>query len=287
MKVSLSGRRELLIVGIIGIICTLLSVYLIYDHIKDEDASFCDVGSHISCSKVRRSSFSELFNVPIAVFGFLFNVITSLMALVAIQISIKQLPYYIGYLFYWNLFGCAFIFYLICAEIYLGALCPFCTVLHVFQLISMYVMFKLYNSKKAMPALFDVMWEMKTWIICIGIINLVPLVYFNVTPQFGIDDAPTITNPEFARCITHSGWIFYGKVGCGWCGKQKELFGSTLDKIVFVDCGTAQEDCKALNIEAYPTWIRFNEEGDEINRWKGYVSVDTWEILSDCRNAHK
>lgn len=272
------------IISGIGILSMFLSLYLIYDHIKDEDSSFCDVGSYISCSKVRRSIFSELFNVPIAVFGLLFNLITTTVALITIQIPPKQVVNYIGFLFYLNIFGVTFIFYLISAEIYLGALCPFCTILHVLQMITMWLSYKLYNSQKSMPSFCHVLWNMKEWFILIGFVNLIPLLYFNSNLEMMNFDKTVILNPEFSQCITHSGWIFYGLSGCGWCSKQKELFGDTLDHIVFIDCKVASEDCKTLHIDGYPTWIQFDDYGTEINRWKGFVSLETWEILSDCRN---
>lgn len=285
--VSSSGRKELFIVSVIGIFGVILSVYLIYDHIKDDDASFCDMGSHISCSKVRRSSFSEILNVPIAVFGLLYNIVTVLVGLVGIQMTIKKMVYYIGFLYYWNIFGVGFIFYLIGAEIYLGALCPFCTVLHIFQMISMWFAYSVRKSKRNMPNLFEIVDHMKVWIICIGIVNLLPILLFNFDPTFFVgEEEPIITNPKFAQCITSAGWQFFGVAGCGWCGKQKTLFGDTLQFIEFFDCSLIREDCVDLEIDAYPTWIQFDDHGEEINRRKGFISVESWENLTECRRPY-
>ena len=264
--VSSSGKKELLVMSIIGFVCMFLSVYLIYDHIKDEDASFCDVGSHISCSKVRRSSFSELFGVPIAVFGLLYHIASILVSLSAIQLKGKQENMYIAFLFYWNVFGVAFIVYLVCAEIYLGAMCPFCTVLHIFQMISMWIIWKVYDSKSSMPTLMEVCWEMRWWIVCIGIFNCIPMLYFNVSPVFSeIQKDAVVMNEAFSTCITHSGWRFYGLKACGWCAKQKALFGDTLSRIMFIDCGEQRDTCEVLDITGYPTWIQFDDDGVEIN----------------------
>lgn len=280
------NKNHFCIISTIGVLCMFVSLYLIYDHFKDEDSSFCDVGAHISCSKVRRSIFSELFNVPIAIFGLLFNFIITIISLIAMQIPPKQssnINNYIGFIFYLNTFGVVFIFYLISAEVYLGALCPFCTVLHILQFISMWFAYKLYNSQKNMPSIFDVFWNMKGWIILFCLINFIPLVYFNMSETVSSDEV-IVLNPDFSQCITHSGWRFYGLSGCGWCAKQKELFGETMDKIVFIDCKVASEDCDLLEVDGYPTWIQFNDDGEEINRWKGFVSLETWDILTNCKN---
>mmetsp|Transcript_17535 Transcript_17535/g.29839 ORF Transcript_17535/g.29839 Transcript_17535/m.29839 type:complete len:292 (-) Transcript_17535:58-933(-) len=285
--VSSSGRKELLILSFIGFLCMFVSIYLVYDHIKDEEASFCDVGSHISCSKVRRSIFSELFNVPIAIFGLLFHIFLILVSLVGIQMSGKQLKCYIAFIFYMNVFGVAFIVYLVCAEIYLSALCPFCTVLHIAQLISMYIIWKVYNSYSSMPSLSEVLWELRIWILFFGCINFIPIVYFNVTIDLSVEDEVVVLNEEFATCLTHSGWRFYGLANCGWCAKQKGLFGRTMKRIIFIDCAENKDVCKEKQVDAYPTWIKFDEDGNETNRWKGFVSLETWDILEDCPDPLK
>src|SRR5690554_5314703 len=52
----------------LGLIGLATSVYLVKDHFEAQK-SICDLGNHFSCSVVNRSSYSELFNVPVAVFG--------------------------------------------------------------------------------------------------------------------------------------------------------------------------------------------------------------------------
>jgi len=288
---SVRDKKGLFVIAGLGVVCIFLSIYLTYDHIKDEDASFCDVGSHISCSRVRRSVFSEILNVPIAVFGLSFNIVTVLGALLGIQLPPRQATLYIAALFFWNIIGVIFVFYLVAAEIYLGALCPFCTVVHICQLVSMWIIYKIYTRQQSQPGLMTVLWEMKGWLVLIVCLNSVPLVFFN-SSLLGVSGLPgnenPISNEKFSECITHSGWRFYGKSGCGWCNKQKELFGGTLNRIVFLDCAEdAKESCDQLEVNAFPTWIQFDDDGKEINRMKGYVSAETWEVVTECQFPYK
>ena len=115
------------------------------------------------------------------------------------------------------------------------------------------------------------------------------MIYFNVPGvNLGtIGNEPPITNEDFSECITNQGWIFYGLIGCGWCDKQKALFGSTLDKIKFVDCGTERELCQSIGIDGFPTWVKTDENNTEIDRWKGYCSTETWMIITTCINPYK
>jgi uncharacterized membrane protein len=285
-----SNLRTLFHISLLGILGVLVSIYLVYDHIKDDESSFCDVGQHISCSKVRRSVFSEIFKVPIAVFGLFFNIVTVLGALLGIQSDSNTAIFYITSLFFWNVMGTAFVFYLIFAEIYLQALCPFCTVLHISQMLVIWLIWKVYSSLKNAPSLFETLWAMKHWVIIIGIVNFVPLVYFNSSfaADYGtIGQEPPVTNEEFASCITHFGWRFYGLAGCGYCEKQKLLFGKTIGRIIFTDCSAQRDGCQELDIDGYPTWIRFDETGLELDRWKGYASLETWmKVLTDCKKPY-
>jgi len=65
----------------------------------------------------------------------------------------------------------------------------------------------------------------------------------------------SVSTPEFAECISDSGAVFYGTTWCSHCNSQKALFGSTIDKIEFVDCDLSRELCSLAGVSAYPTWV--------------------------------
>lgn len=283
-----SPLRPLLYVSLLGLLGILVSLYLVYDHLSDDDSSFCDIGSHISCSKVRRSAFSEILGVPVAFLGVLFNLVVTLGALRAIQTDTPASQFYVSALFYWNIIGTASVFYLISAEIYLQAMCPFCTIVHVCQLLSLYFIWQVFDSTPNPPSIQETLLALKEWVIVIFFIGLIFLFVSNSSFGFNetVGQEPPITNESFSQCITESGWRFYGLNGCSWCEKQKLLFGKTLSKIVFVDCLTNKETCQKVEIDGYPTWIRFSDDGTELDRWKGYSSVETWQLITTCKKPY-
>ncbi|MBI2551592.1 hypothetical protein HYV73_04635 [Candidatus Uhrbacteria bacterium] len=74
-------------------------------------------------------------------------------------------------------------------------------------------------------------------------------------------DQATAKYDSFAQCLTDKGAKMYGAWWCSHCEAQKRLFGSSFDKIDYVECSpggarsfTAQV-CKDAGIEGTPTWV--------------------------------
>ena len=87
---------------------------------------------------------------------------------------------------------------------------------------------------------------------------------------------------EFASCLTENGAVFYGTEWCGYCGKQKEMFGETFEEITYVDCGANPEACQEAGIEAYPTWVINGE------KHTGMKSLAALSSLTGCEeSAHQ
>lgn len=66
-------------------------------------------------------------------------------------------------------------------------------------------------------------------------------------------------NDALASCLTEKGVKMYGAYWCPHCANQKEMFGSSFEKIDYVECslpnrGGQTEICIEKNIESYPTW---------------------------------
>lgn len=59
----------------------------------------------------------------------------------------------------------------------------------------------------------------------------------------------------FADCLTESGAKMYGTDWCPHCKNQKKLFGSSFDKVDYINCERNQKKCKEAGIKGYPTWI--------------------------------
>lgn len=88
----------------------------------------------------------------------------------------------------------------------------------------------------------------------------------------------TVNYDSFATCLGEKGVTFYGAFWCPHCQNQKKLFGSSVDKLPYVECsapdGKAQlQECTDKKIISYPTW-----EFADGSRLKGEQSL---KILSE------
>eukprot|EP01096_Ripella_sp_DP13-Kostka_P010708 TRINITY_DN4266_c3_g1_i3.p1 TRINITY_DN4266_c3_g1~~TRINITY_DN4266_c3_g1_i3.p1 ORF type:complete len:300 (-),score=131.88 TRINITY_DN4266_c3_g1_i3:153-1052(-) len=273
---------------ILSLIATGLSIYLLYDHVQDEDHSFCDIGELVSCRKVRRSQYSELFGVPVAAFGILYNVIMVglLTAVLTVQGDLNYTARLIYAIFHLQLTGIAFVFYLILAEIAIGAICPYCTFVHIIQVISLFLSWKVYGALRNKPSLVDALLGLKSWIVIAALLGLTTILFFNIpssSPGLDINGFPTPTSTsmvEFAKCLSEKGWKMIGRTGCSWCEREKALFGESFSLIDFVDCVVV--DCEAYKVTGYPTWVLNDPAGEEIKRWNGFATLENLSVLTEC-----
>lgn len=72
---------------------------------------------------------------------------------------------------------------------------------------------------------------------------------------------PTVSpaTVSFAQCLTDKGATMYGAWWCPHCQAQKKLFGTSFEKVKYVECATPDgngqtQACKDAKIEGYPTW---------------------------------
>ncbi len=87
---------------------------------------------------------------------------------------------------------------------------------------------------------------------------------------------------EFAKCLSDSGAKMFGAYWCPHCQNQKKLFGSSADKIPYIECDPRGNDanpslCEENNINGYPTWIFGNGE-----RKEGEVTLQELSFRSGC-----
>ena len=95
----------------------------------------------------------------------------------------------------------------------------------------------------------------KTYIIVGVIIAIVVLVYASQS-VFGKEGK----YDGFAKCLTEKGATFYGTEWCPHCKNQKQLFGSSMKYVNYVDCDKKADICLREGIKAYPTWKIPGEE---------------------------
>lgn len=78
----LSRGDALLLVVVLAAFGVVDSAYLTYEWYAAESASWCDIGSYFSCTRVRESPFSAVGGVPTAMVGVLgFGVLAALAGL--------------------------------------------------------------------------------------------------------------------------------------------------------------------------------------------------------------
>ena len=159
------------IILVLSLIGFLTSLYLVNNHYADPAKGVgCDLGEHVSCSLVNTSKYSEIFNVPVALFGAIWFLFLFLMAR-----SIKKKPETSNLMLLWCFLGLLFIIYMIIAEIILNALCPFCTIVHVLIIIAFILSIKLADTKDIFKKLSinipAILMKSKKWIVAIIILN--------------------------------------------------------------------------------------------------------------------
>ena len=85
-------------------------------------------------------------------------------------------------------------------------------------------------------------------------------------------------SPEsLAKCLRDSGAKFYGSVNCGYCKKQKAMFGNAASDLPYIECTENQKACQDAGVTGYPTWVF--KDG---TKKSGAVPLETLKQLSGC-----
>jgi uncharacterized membrane protein len=258
------------VIFIISLLGLITSLYLVNEHYAT-DSSACDFSETVSCSLVNSSIFSEILNVPVAIMGAIWFIFLALIA----WNSLKSKDY-VWLLLAWNLLGLLSVVYLVIAEIILKALCPFCTVVHVLVLISLVLSYLMYKNAKKPEINLK---KLKNFIALVILINLIPLVAFNI--DFSKED-----HTEVAKCITEKGVNMYGSFRCGVCAKTRTMFGEAFEHINEIECHPQGENaqtelCLEKGIDKTPTWI-LEPNGVEKDRRIGFMSVNELAVFAGC-----
>ena len=70
------------------------------------------------------------------------------------------------------------------------------------------------------------------------------------------ESAKSDGSPEsLAKCLKASGAKFYGSISCGYCTKQKAMFGNAASDLPYIECTQNQKACQDAGITGYPTWV--------------------------------
>ncbi len=178
-------------------------------------------------------------------------------------------------IFVWCIAGVGFVAYLVYAEWVLHTICPFCTIIHVLNVIAMYFSTRLYRLQVHKPLPFTVVCELKGWVAVWAVVFLLPLVAFNIQRE-------EFPRELLDRCLYEKHAAMFGAPTCGFCQQQKRLLGDTMDMVKFIDCSAdGKEQCEASSVVTYPTWV-LRRDGAEVKRHSGVLTVSKLFEFYEC-----
>lgn len=131
-----------------GITMVVLSLYLTVHYFsvrfptEISKGSLCDINSFLNCDAATLSPFSNIFGVPISVFG----MIAGLLVLVGYLFNNRKAEATNAFVITINFIGCVVLF--IYSLVILGSLCPFCTLYYIASGAAFFIYFKYSDLRK-------------------------------------------------------------------------------------------------------------------------------------------
>ncbi len=113
----------------LGVVGLGLAIYLTYEHYSTEASFYCPAGTVLNCEKVTESSYSTFLGVPVALAGLFYFVVAIPLFLPAAWRSINPVVQRARWA--WVAVGMVSVFWLIYGELDVGAICLYCTGVHV------------------------------------------------------------------------------------------------------------------------------------------------------------
>jgi uncharacterized membrane protein/glutaredoxin len=254
---------------VLALLGMAVSAYLTYSSWQGKLVAGCAVGS--GCDVVLSSRWSTLFGMPTSFWGFLTY---ALLAAIAWN---KRAAAQWKWAWIVSLFGLLYSLYLTSISLFvLKAACPYClTSVGLMTLIFITVTFQRPTS---LPGFSWGPWLAKS---VGGALVVILALHLHYAGYLGKAEGPE--DPWIQGLAQHLSKIdakFYGASWCPHCADQKEMFGSSVKRLPYVECSPAgssapQADvCKEKNIQSYPTWIINGE------RYTGVQPLDSLAQIS-------
>ncbi|EGC37723.1 hypothetical protein DICPUDRAFT_149647 [Dictyostelium purpureum] len=283
----------------LGILNLLLSLYMSFGNIE---SGTCDLNTTLSCTSVIKSEYGKILGLPVAYYGISWNIVL-LYCVWRIYLEDK-IPAYITTIYLWCSVGVGFVIYFIAAEIIIGKICPFCTMVHIINVGLMYLAFKVYNDLKAPPPIWVVANSLKSFIVSVAIGHL--LIGSGGLVINGVSNEPSKISETFSQCLSRKNMVMFGSSRCGACINQKKLFLvdgveerlTPWNNVNFVECSKSKKDankfneeCENWDIGRYPTWLKFAKEyipeddkskNEILEKHEGVLSIVQLSKMSGC-----
>ena len=118
-------RKHYIALAILNALAIPDTMYLTYMHYKPLASTICNLGEHLNCDIVNKSTYSELFGIPVSIFGFITYLILMTFAIRGLmkKNQNKWIPHFTAFIG----FGVLFSLYLSGVEAFvLKTWCLFC-----------------------------------------------------------------------------------------------------------------------------------------------------------------
>lgn len=125
------GTKIAKTIFILSLIGTAIAGYALYDHYQPIGEGVCNVSETINCDIVNKGPFSEIFGVPVALFGVLLYLAIAKLAFFSFRkeesiAHLKNIIFYLaGFGLIFSLALGSFVYYM------LGAVCPICILSYI------------------------------------------------------------------------------------------------------------------------------------------------------------
>ena len=235
---------------VLALIGMALSGYLTFTVWSGKTVAFCTEGA--GCDVVLNSRWSTLFGMPTSFWGFLAY---ALLAAIAWN---RHADNQWRWAWVISLFGLLYSLYLTSISLFvLQAACQYC--LTSLGLMTVIFVLTTFQRPENLPKFSWGPWLAKSVgaaAVAIVALHLYYAGYWGSAP--GPED-PWVRG--LAEHLSKSDAKFYGASWCPHCQEQKKKFGSSVNRIPYVECSPggpqapAAPACKEKNIQSYPTWI--------------------------------
>jgi uncharacterized membrane protein/glutaredoxin len=235
---------------VLAVLGMALSGYLTFTAWSGKTVAFCTEGA--GCDVVLSSRWSTLFGMPTSFWGFLTY---ALLAAVAWN---RHADNQWRWAWVISLFGLLYSLYLTAISYFeLQAACPYC--LTSLSLMTIIFIVTTFQRPENLQHFSWGPWLAKT--IGVALVAIVALHSYYAGYWGG---APGPEDPwirGLAEHLSKSDAKFYGASWCPHCNEQKQLFGSSVKRIPYVECSPGGQQapqaqvCKEKGIQSYPTWI--------------------------------
>ncbi|MFQ5850627.1 MAG: vitamin K epoxide reductase family protein [Candidatus Binatia bacterium] len=211
----------------------------------------CPMGS--GCDVVLSSRWSNLFGLPISLWGFLTYLSVAAISFIRRPDAHWKMAWTL------SLFGVLYSAYLTTVSIVrLEATCPYC--LTSAGLLVAILATVLYQRPRDLKGFSWTPWLVKTFSGAIALVLAIHLsIYSGFAGKPGDKEDPWTL--ALAEHLAKGGAKFYGAYWCPHCQEQKGLFGASAHRLPYIECSPGGRRapqasiCRVMSIRSYPTWI--------------------------------